>query len=120
MADMRKIRLPNGQTFSLRDDGILMDTTANWNKQPQLQSQVGYIYIYTDYKTVDGNNIPGIKIGDGNAYLIDLEFLDELYARHINDNVIHVTQSEKNFWNNKVNCFIAPEQDNKLVFSRTI
>ena len=118
MSDIRKIRLPNGQFFSLRDDGILIDTTAGWASKPTLQSEVGYIYIYSDYKTVDGNNVPGIKIGDGNAYLIDLEFIDEVYARHIEDNVIHVSQSDRDFWDNKVTCYIDPEKNNKLVFSK--
>lgn len=118
MADLRTITLPNGQTYSLRDDGILFNTTAYWNSQTTLVSQEGYIYIYTDHQTKDGDDIPGIKVGDGNAYVVDLPFMDDVYAAHIADSVIHVTQADKTSWNNKVTCYIDPNKADKLVFSK--
>ncbi len=90
------------------DKQVYFDTTAGWNAQSSLVSQEDKIYIYTDYKTDgSGNKIAGIKIGDGNAYLIDKPFIDELYFDHIQDNSIHVTTSDKQRWNNAVNCYYS-------------
>ena len=66
----------------------------------------------------DAEDVPGIKIGTGNAFVLDLPFIDIKYARHIADNVIHITQEEREFWNNKVTAFIAPEQSDRLVLSK--
>ena len=44
---------------------IYYDTTANWNAQATMISEAGAIYIYSDYSTVDGVSVPGIRIGDG-------------------------------------------------------
>lgn len=98
---------------------VLYGSTASWNSQPQLVSQVGYIYIYSDYKQDgEGNNIPGIKVGDGNAYLIDLPFSTKLIDEHIANAVIHITQAERDFWNNKVTCYIDDNNITRLVFSK--
>ena len=118
MSVIRKIRLPDGTVLNIKSDGILYDTVAGWASKPKLISEPNTMYVYTDYQSVDGQDVPGIKIGTGNAYLIDLPFIDILYARHIADNVIHITQEEREFWNNKVTAFIAPEQSDKLVLSK--
>ena len=98
---------------------VLYADTATWNSQAQLVSQEGYIYIYSDYKQDgEGNNIPGIKVGDGNAYLIDLPFSTKLIDEHIADAVIHVTASDKTSWNNKVTCYIDADHTTRLVFSK--
>ena len=98
---------------------VLYADTATWNSQAQLVSQQGYIYIYSDYKQdSSGNNIPGIKVGDGNAYLIDLPFSTKLIDEHIADAVIHITQAERDFWNNKVTCYIDDNNITRLVFSK--
>lgn len=98
---------------------VLYADTATWNSQAQLVSQQGYIYIYSDYKQdSSGNNIPGIKVGDGNAYLIDLPFSTKLIDEHIADAVIHITQAERDFWNNKVTCYIDENNITRLVFSK--
>ena len=51
--------------------------------------------------------MPGIKIGDGAAYVQDLPFVDEelrdKIMDHINNPDIHVSLREKLFWNNKLN-----------------
>lgn len=100
-------------------DKVLYDSTASWNSQPQLVSQVGYIYIYSDYKQDgEGNNIPGIKVGDGNAYLIDLPFSTKLIDEHIANAIIHITQAERDFWNNKVTCYIDENNITRLIFSK--
>ena len=89
---------------------IKTGTTAEWNSQPQFIPDDGMIIVYTDKRqtTKDGQiiNIPKIKIGDGNAHCVDLPFIDDdlfnIIHNHINDSTIHVTQGEKDFWNNKV------------------
>lgn len=100
---------------------VISDTTANWNSQKTLISKKDVVYVYTDHesKTVDGKttNIPGIKIGDGKAYLIDLPFTDTLMMDHIHNSGIHVTQNEKNFWNNKIRCYIDATNDSNLIFT---
>lgn len=100
------------------DNRVLYATTETWNSMPQLQSRKGFIYIYSDWQRDDlGNPIASCKFGDGNAYLIDMPFKDGLWWEHINDAVIHVTPEEKEFWNNKVTCYITDNGTN-LVFSK--
>lgn len=100
------------------DCKVLYASTATWNSQPQLISRRGYIYIYSDYKQNEqGQKIPAMKVGDGSAYLIDLPFVDDLIQKHIADNVIHITQEEREFWNNKVRCFIDPLNEHNLIFT---
>lgn len=88
------------------------DTTANWNNAKGFVPKEGELIIYMDYQTEldsEGNtiNIPGIKVGDGSAYVQDLPFVDQdlraLVGDHIADTLIHVTAQEKEFWNNKLN-----------------
>ena len=102
---------------------VRRDTTANWNAHRDFVPMSGEIIVYTDYgSTFDeqGNtvNVPGIKIGDGNAYCIDLPFitdgaqqqsiLDEL-RRHEANTAIHTSEEEKDFWDAKLNCDIEGE-----------
>lgn len=102
----------------LKFSRIYSDTTANWAIRGVTESLKDAIYIYTDYKEKDGVLIPGIKIGTGNAYIIDLPFIDEIYANHILDTVAHITQSEREFWNNKVTCYIDPDKEDKIIFTK--
>ena len=104
------------------------DTTENWNAKRSYIPDRGDIVIYTDYGHMDdgyGNviDVPGIKIGDGNAYLIDLPFvgadvryqiLTELRA-HSGNTLIHVTPEDRAFWNNKLNCTV---NDGNLILNR--
>lgn len=99
-------------------NNILSDTTENWNNQKNLISIKNTIYVYTDYKTLeDGKNIPGIKIGDGLAYVIDLPFIDAELHTHILNTAIHVSQKDRNDWGNKVRCFITDEDSENLQFT---
>ncbi len=101
------------------DCKVLYASTETWNSKPDLISEKGYIYIYSDYKQNDqGQNIAGFKVGDGNAYLIDLPFSDEALTNHINDTVVHITQAEREFWNDKVRCYIDADVSNdNLIFT---
>lgn len=101
---------------------FISKTTAEWEYWGRQQSQKGIFYIYTDAATVDGTEIPGIKIGDGLAYVCDLPFitdyLSQVLLNHINDRVAHITQGERQFWNNKVTSYINKENPNNLVFDK--
>lgn len=95
------------------------DTTENWNKATSFIPKAGEVIIYDDYEikryTVEEYGetiektvfIPNIKIGTGNAYVQDLAFVDEetrnILLEHINNQDVHVTLQEKQFWNNKIN-----------------
>lgn len=116
------------------------DTTENWNNAKGFVPMAGEIIIYDDYQTktwteteygetvTKTKNIPGIKIGTGNAYVQDLAFVsddirDTLMA-HINNQEMHTTLAEKLFWNNKINVDDAYEQihgdleDETLIINR--
>lgn len=104
-------------------------TKEQWNINPQLLSKKDVLYIYTNYKKIkkqgeqDQIIIPGLKVGDGKSYLIDLPFINDvsnsdfenILLQHINNKTIHVTQEEKIFWNNKLNLFL---QEENLVLNR--
>lgn len=101
---------------------IRKNTRAGWDTQLTLISDADTIYVYTDYQTItddQGNtkNIPGVKLGDGLAYLIDLPFIDEKMMEHLRDRNIHVTQEEKAFWNNKNRAFISNDDVENLILT---
>ena len=89
---------------------ILVNTTEGWNSQRDLRSKPKTIYVYSDHEQVEEDgvvkNVPGFKVGDGNAYLIDLAFSDAKEVEHMANTDIHVTLQEKEFWNNKVRCIV--------------
>ena len=101
------------------------NTTEDWNERLGFISEKNVLYIYTDYRIIekDGEEIllPGLKVGDGKSYLIDLPFLnstsdiDQVMIDHINNSVIHISAKERAFWNNKLNYQL---QDEILVFNR--
>jgi len=98
-----------GDYDKLANKPIHQDTTEAWNSQPTLIAKEGNLYFYTDYQTVGGVNIAGVKIGDGTSYLIDLPFLDAQFQEHIADNIRHITQEEREFWNSKNRAVITGE-----------
>lgn len=106
---------------------VKRDTTANWNAAVGFVPLDGEIIVYTDYKTVTENNVtknvPGIKIGSGNAYVQDLAFLGDAEAEtlfsHIGNTVVHTSAAEKAFWDRKLNFNDASEVvDETLIFNR--
>lgn len=103
---------------------------AEWDLNKDLISQKNVLYIYSDYKSVNKDTkqvfIPGLKIGDGTTYLIDLPFIndtaggseiEQMILDHINNNIIHISAEERNFWNNKLNLLLQPESQT-LIFNR--
>lgn len=95
---------------------VYQATTAEWNSRPSLISEKGALYIYTDYQNVDGMDVPGFKLGDGKAYLIDMPFTDSVMQDHIRNTIVHITQEEREFWNDKVRCY-AIDNEELVVFT---
>lgn len=100
-------------------------TTAYWDSQSTLIGENNHIYVYTDYTTITSNgetkNVPNIKIGDGNAYLIDNPFIttsvEQLINLHINDTTQHITAEERTIWNNKIRCYLSENNNETIVFT---
>lgn len=93
---------------------VLFGTDAQWAAQTSLVSDANTLYVWRDHATdAQGNEIAGIKVGDGSAYVVDLPFTDELLVEHMADSVRHVTAQERAFWNAKWSGFATGEQ---LVF----
>ena len=112
------------------------DTTENWNNAVGFIPMAGEVIIYDDYQTKTWEeqeygetvtktvNIPGIKIGTGNAYVQDLAFVDndlrDTLLNHIRNQEIHTTLAEKLFWNNKINVDDAYEQIHDELVNETL
>lgn len=93
---------------------IHSDTTENWNAQPDLIAKLNHIYVYLDYIVTDDGNVPGIKIGNGNTKLADLQFLsgntiwgqitgdvnsqEDLIALFSSININNLSQDENSFF----------------------
>lgn len=114
MSDNKRLNLRGLEYFwekiKQQSHGIKFGTTAYWNSRRDFIPENGEPIIYSDYahETIDGQevDIPNIKIGDGLAYLIDLPFIEDdlrkIVDEHISDDIIHITEQERLFWNNKV------------------
>ncbi len=105
---------------------IFYGTTAYWDAQWDLIAQEG-VYVYTDHRTEtdgEGNTttIPGIKIGDGKAYLSDIPFLVDEVVQGAVDTMINsgslVSAADRAFWDNKVTAYVNPNDAQNLVLSR--
>ena len=108
---------------------VRRDTTAAWNARLDFVPLDGELIIYKDHRQFldqNGNTIyvPGIKVGDGNAYLIDIPFIEtdtdvsaltQELRTHEADTTAHVTAEERQFWDNKLNCEF---EDNTLILNR--
>lgn len=92
---------------------VRYNTVDGWNSQPQLLSEKGVIYIYLD-RNVNNTIVPGFKVGNG-AYLIDIQFVDSLYILHMQDNIIHITQQEREKWNNKVDIDVNQQAETLII-----
>lgn len=100
---------------------VIYRTTAEWNERRSEISKLNVMYVYTDYKTeYDENNvatyIPGIKLGDGKAYVANLPFitgdygaLEQNLSDHIQNGTVHITQEERDFWNRKSRAVVDGE-----------
>ena len=75
---------------------VACKTSAEWAQLTTLVSMPGEIYVYSDGGGTDpqGKPIPKLKIGDGNAYVVDLPFAASIDMR--------ITDQDIANWNNKV------------------
>lgn len=98
---------------------VHIKTTAEW-QAADISVEEGHIYVYSDYQQdKDGNNIPGIKIGDsGHAALNHTPFIDTHIMEHINNTDIHITNAERAKWNNKVTTYDNQIANGILIFSK--
>ena len=53
---------------------VYRNSSAGWAAQPTLISELNATYVYTDYDSNEGVNIPAIKIGDGVTTVVSLPF----------------------------------------------
>lgn len=95
--------------LELINSRVVYGTTEYWNSQPTLIAQQNAVYVYTDGFPREIHNIVRFKVGDGQSYLKDLPYTDMVYYDHISDPRIHITQEEREFWNNKVSCNLSGE-----------
>ena len=96
------------------------DTFANWESSSIILKKGEVAIAEVPSETTGSKLMPpaiGIKVGDGNAYLIDKPFLDTIYWEHVNDTDIHITAEEREFWNNKVRCYYSLVDDETVVFT---
>lgn len=102
---------------------IEVRTTAEWNTMIQYIPPANRIIVYADKSVIDGTPIPGIKIADGLSYVVDLPFVSDdiaaefvrLLGEHVTDRIAHVTEEERNFWNNKINYALDESQETLII-----
>ena len=95
-------------------------TKAYWEEHKTYVPEEGEIIIYDDRFVENGIMYPGIKVGTSNAYVGDLAFVGEYELdNHIKNTEIHITQEERERWNNKLNTDdISGVVDETLIFNR--
>lgn len=68
------LTIPNG---SGGNTNVIMDTTANWALRTEYVPKRATIIVYSDRFVVSGQDVPGIKIGDGVTVVGDLPFVSD-------------------------------------------
>ena len=114
------------QQLGLRN--IYYGTKQYWDSQPDLIAAEGAIYIYKDYfvrydEHDNAISSPALKIGDGLSYLIDMPItvsdVSDIVLEHINNAVMHVSENDRTFWDNKSSAYLEPDVSETLVLSNT-
>lgn len=101
--------------------GIVFGTTSHWKSEPLFVPDSKQLVVWTDKGTLlstvheDGIdktlsiNVPGIKVGDGNAYNIDLPFVGDdvgsmLVQKLVEHEMLtsHIKAEERQSWNHKI------------------
>lgn len=101
---------------------IKHDTTANWEDNPLFVPFSGEFIVFSDaFQKKDGTLLPGVKVGDGSTTVLELPFISsdfeeiqDIIDDHINNTVVHITQEERERWNDKVDC--RYDEDETLLF----
>lgn len=125
----KAVTKPSYSYFEIQDQPIICRTTAEWNSEPGYISKDGFIYIYSDKETINIGGqiilIPGIKIGRAGYPLMDLGFvtdsLAERLSAHVTDGRIHITDADREYWDNKISCVDEDDvdwEDNTLILYR--
>lgn len=96
----------------LDSTSIHYDTKENWDTQRQLIAEKGHFYIYSNAATTQNEKgvlvfAPGIKVGDGTSYLIDMPYSvfgsdHQILTNHVENTEIHIDNEERSKWNEKV------------------
>jgi hypothetical protein len=90
---------------------VVAHTTEEWNQiASTTKSEYGVIYIYTDYTQHEGVDIPAMKIGDGNAFVVDLPFFSSVGTTQP-----YITYEDVDRWNEKVAATVDPVDGENLV-----
>ena len=113
---------------------LYYSTEEYWDSQTYLISESRAIYVYSDHYKYEDNQgnivyIPAIKIGDGTSYLIDMPFvgdaatielaeLTQVVDDHIQNQEIHVSQEDREFWNNKVTSYLDQMNPENLILTK--
>lgn len=117
----------NGSIPQEQFDMIRYGKTVDWDSDLSFIPKKGQIIVYSDRGKMNNGeqevDVPGFKVGDGLAYLVDLPFVGDdqvqtimgLLRVHSDNKDIHVTLAEKEFWNNKLNYTMS---DENLVLNR--
>lgn len=99
-------------------ESIRVNTTAVWSEQVDYAPPVGQLIIYTDGNVVDGVNYPKFKVGDGNAYVVDLPFTEGEFeaalTQHLEDSTIHLSTTDRKKLENSV---VLTLEGENLVFN---
>ena len=96
---------------------IIVKTSEEWAREPELVSQKGSIYVYMDENDVK------FKIGDDTTYVVDLPFATpstKEFEEHVQNSNVHVTPEEKEFWNNKWSGYLDMTEGERLIFTTGI
>lgn len=131
VTDLGKCKIGDGKThwidlpyFLLETDttsNVIIKTKESWKQYDKVKSEEGKIYVYVQ-DDPSLNASPLMKIGDGLAYICDLPFItDDLSKQlrnHIQNEQIHISQLEREFWNNKVTCYMSSQDKEQIVFDK--
>lgn len=126
-----RLNIPRGISGEMASSGRIPDvnihygTTEFWNSQPGLIGEKAHIYVYSDFgeAEIDGETVtvPNIKIGDGNAFLIDNPFItasvSDIINMHQSDGDVHISAAERVLWNEKIRCYIDPGDPENVIFT---
>ena len=69
---------------------IVYHTMTEWARIPDFLSAKGTLYVYADYRTEDGVNIPRMKFGDGVNSLSNIPFA-----------TMSITDSDMSYWDGR-------------------
>ena len=108
--------------------GMVVGTKSEWQAQPSFVPYRGQIVVWIDKNTLSsGMLVPGTKIGDGNAYNIDLPFVGEdimeaalsaLAIHAASDS--HLKPGERECWNHKISVGDIEDPNDDGVLNETL